>query len=117
MTWYLKAADQGDAGAEFNIGVMYDNGQGVPQDYKQALTWFRKAADQGDAVAQYNLGVMYGNGQGVPQDDIQAHMWWSLAAVSGNENAIKNRDKVAEKMTPAQIADAQKLAREWKSTD
>ena len=97
---------------------MYDNGQGVPQDYAAAMKWYRLAADQGNAKAQSNLGVMYGNGQGVPQDYVQAHLWWSLAAAGGDKdalknNALKNRDIVAAKMTPAQIAEAQKLASAW----
>jgi uncharacterized protein len=107
-------AEQGDASAQNNLGVMYDQGQGVPQDYAEAVKWYRKAAEQGHAKAQSNLGVMYGNGQGVPQDYVQAHMWWNLSAAQGNENAVKNRDIVAKLMTPAQIAEAQKLAREWK---
>jgi TPR repeat protein len=61
-------AEQGDAVAQFNLGLMYANGQGVPQDYKEALKWFRKAAEQGVASAQHNLGVMYAFGQGMPQD-------------------------------------------------
>ncbi len=112
-------AEQGNANAQFNLGLMYDNGQGVPQDYAKALQWWRKAAEQGDAGAQYNLGVMYGNGLGVPQDDAQAHMWYDLAASrfppgEDRDRAVKNRDTVAEKMTPAQISEAQKLAREWR---
>lgn len=119
--WYRKAADQDNAIAQFNLGVMYDEGRGVPQDFVQATAWYRKAADQGYAEAQSNLGLMYELGQGVPQDFVQAHMWFNLAAsrlpASGKVNrelAVKNRDAVAAKMTPAQIADAQKLAREWK---
>ncbi|MSP50530.1 MAG: sel1 repeat family protein, partial [Alphaproteobacteria bacterium] len=87
---------------------------GVPQDYAEAVMWYRKAADQGEADAQTNLGINYANGQGVPQDYVQAHKWFNLAAAKGNINAVKNRDIVAAKMTPAQIAEAQKLAREWK---
>ena len=63
-----KDAESGDAKAQHNLGVMYENGQGVPQDYAEALKWFRLAADQGDAKAQHNLGVMYYYGEGVPQD-------------------------------------------------
>ncbi len=81
------------------------------------MTWYRKAADQGYARAQYNLGNMYCSGQGVPQDYVQAHMWWNLAGVSGDESSIKNRDIVAKEMNSAQLAEAQKLAREWKPTD
>ncbi len=82
-------------------------------DYATALKEWRPLAKQGDAAAQYNLGVMYREGQGVPQDDVQAHMWWSLAAVRGLEPAREYRDRVAARMTPAQLAEAQRLAREW----
>ncbi len=82
------------------------------------MRWYRKAAKQGYAEAQYILGRMYGEGLGVPQDYAHAHMWWNLAASryppgEDRDKAVKNRDIVAEKMTPAQIAEAQKLAREW----
>ena len=68
VKWYRLAAEQGDATAQYNLGIMYDNGQGVPQDYKEAIKWYRLAAEQGNAKAQYNLGAMYDNGEGVPQD-------------------------------------------------
>jgi TPR repeat protein len=114
VSWYRKAAEQGLANAQYNIGTIYLNGQGVPQDYETAATWLRKAAVQGLADAQGKLGAIYGVGQGVPQDYVIAHMWFNLAAASGNKNAAEARDEVAAKMTPAQIAEAQKLAREWK---
>ncbi|WP_244060843.1 tetratricopeptide repeat protein, partial [Aeromonas caviae] len=57
--WWRKAAEQGNAEAQFNLGVMYATGQGVPQDIQQVVTWLRKAAEQGNAEAQFNLGVMY----------------------------------------------------------
>jgi TPR repeat protein len=95
---------------------MYDRGEGVPQSYREALKWYRKAADQGDSTAQYNLGFMYASGHGVPQDDATAHMWFDLSAARGDDDAAKNRDVIAQRMTPAQIAEAQKLAREWKLT-
>ncbi len=96
--------------ADFGAGVKaYDRG-----DYATAMRIFRQLADQGNAFAQFNLGVMYGNGWGVTQDYVQAHMWYNLAAARGQKDAGKWRDNLAEKMTPAQIAEAQKLAREWK---
>jgi len=95
---------------------MYAYGQGVPQNYKEAARWFRLAADQGDAVAQFFLGLSYANGSGVPQDYVQSHMWFNLAGAGGEPNAAKARDSVAQKMTSAQIAEAQRLAREWKPT-
>ncbi len=93
---------------------MYDKGQGVPHDYTQAVNWYRKAAEQGYATARYNLGAMYDKGHGVPQDFVLAHMWLNLAAAQGDSEAKKLRDELAEKMTPSQIAEAQRLAREWR---
>jgi len=76
---------------------------------------YRLAAEQGHAGAQAQLGLMYTKGQRVPQDYVQAHMWLSLAAAQGDKRAPKRRDRLAKKMTPAQLAEAQRLAREWKA--
>src|SRR5512135_1758274 len=84
------------------------------RDYATALRFIRPLAEQGDANAQYNLGVFYDNGLGVPQDKVRAYMWFSLSAAQGREGAAAFRDLIARLMTPAQIAEAQKLAREWK---
>ena len=110
--WWRKAAEQGDAAAQFNLGVRYDNGRGVPEDDRQAVFWYRKAAEQGHAKAQSNLGVMYANGEGVPEDDVQAYAWINLSAAQGNETAEQARTVLRKRMTPAQIAEAQKLSRE-----
>ena len=107
-------AEQGNRDAQHNLGVMYGKGQGVPQDYAKAMAWYRKAAEQGLADAQHNLGVLYDKGNGVPQDYVMAHKWWNLAAAKGVKKAASLRDSYAQKMTPAQIAEAQRLAREWK---
>ena len=107
-------AKQGFASAQLNLGFMYDNGEGVLQDYAEAVKWYRLAAEQGYPYAQNNLGILYGKGEGVPQDYAQAHMWFNLAEEHGHANAAKNRDIVAKRMTPTQIAEAEKLAREWK---
>ena len=112
--WYEKAAVQGQAKAQFNLGTLYFNGEGVPKDYQQALRWFRLAADQGEAVAQTKIAIMYDDGQGVPHDIVQAYKWYSLAATNGDKPAAELRDTSAKQMTPAQIAEAQQLAREWK---
>ncbi len=111
--WYRLAAEQGFSVAQMSLGLMYYNGRGVPQDDAEAMRWYRLAAEQGDADAQTGLGFMYDNGTGVPQDYVQAHMWFNLAASGGNEDGRGNRDTVAQQMTPAQIAEAQRLAREW----
>ena len=126
------AADQGDASAQFNLGLMYAKGWGVPQvnlglmyvkgwgipqDDAEAVRWYRLAADQSHADAQYNLGVRYANGEGVPQDDLQAHMWFNLTASrstgENRESAVSARDRARARMTAEQIAEAQRLAREW----
>ena len=87
---YRKAAEEGYASAENNLGVMYANGQGVPQDFAEATKWYRLAADQGNAVAQANLGVMYANGQGVPQDFAEALKWYRIAAAQGDAKSQTN---------------------------
>ena len=88
--WVLVGAEQGNAAAEYNLGVMEAQGQGVPQDYAKAAQWFLKAAQQGNVRAQYNLGAMYDLGQGVPQDYAQAALWFRKAAEQGNANAQSN---------------------------
>ena len=112
VAWFRRAAEQGDAEGQFKLGLKYYWGEGVLQDYAQAVAWYRRAAEQGDAIAQYNLGVVYSNGEGVPQDYTLAHMWFNLAGTDF-EHAREWRDTVAKQMTPAQIAEAQRLAREW----
>jgi uncharacterized protein len=87
---YWRLAEQGDATAQFNLGVMYDQGRGVTQDDQEAVKWYRLAAEQGDATAQINLGVMYANGRGVTQDDQEAVKWYRLAAEQGNATAQFN---------------------------
>lgn len=79
----LQLAEQGDATAQFNLGTMYDSGQGVRQDYAEAFRWYRKAAEQGNTGAQYNLGAMYYSGQGVRQNFHFSKEWFGKACDSG----------------------------------
>jgi len=111
--WYRLSAEQGEAKAQFNLGVMYAMGQGVPLDFKAAMEWYYLAAMQRDARAYHNLGVMYAKGAGALQDYVLAHMWFHLAAGQGEKDATELRDSLAKKMTPAQVVEAQKLASEW----
>ena len=113
VTWFRKAAEQGYAVAQYDLGVKYHDGEGVPQDDKQAVTWYRKAAEQGYAKAQNNLAVLYAMGQGVPQDYKQAHAWFSVAAANGHSNATKGRDMAAAELTPAGKEEAQALASQY----
>jgi len=114
--WYQRAAEQGNSDGQFGLGFMYGKGLGVIQDFKIAFMWFQRAAEQGHTSAQYNLGNMYYDGQGVPQDYVMAHMFWNISSGNGGEGAANNRDTVTKKMTLSQIAEAQKLAREWMRT-
>jgi TPR repeat protein len=90
LQYFLKAAGQNHAEAQYNIGFMYGTGKGVPQDYKKAFKWYSKAAEQGKAYAQLNLGNMYYNGEGVPQDYQKAFEWFSKAAKQGDAKAQTN---------------------------
>ena len=80
-------AKAGDVVAQYNLGVMYDTGEGVPKDYAEAAKWYRKAAEQGHAVAQFNLGVMYADGEGVSKNDAEAVKWFRQAAEQGHLDA------------------------------
>ena len=116
---FFSPTKEGIADAQYNRGVNYERGRGVPQDDAEAVKWYRKAAEQGTARAQHNLGLMYDKGRGVTQDYAQAHMWFNIAASrlppgKDRDKAVNNRDIVAKRMTPAQIAEAEKLAREWR---
>ncbi|MBM9519136.1 sel1 repeat family protein [Desulforhopalus vacuolatus] len=111
--WCKKVAEQGYSDAQYDIGVMYSKGQGTTQNYTQALKWYKKAAEKGYSDAQNNLGLMYEFGKGVLQNYIQAYIWYNVCAESGYPVAIKNRDRVTSKMTSEQIAQAQKMTREW----
>ena len=117
---FRPLAEQGDADAQFHLGLMYDFGEGVPQDRTEAAKWFHLAAEQGHAPAQSFLGLLYlWGGEGVTQNYVLAHMWSSLAAArlrpsELHDKAAHNRDSVATQMTPEQLAEAQRLAREWK---
>jgi TPR repeat protein len=118
--WFRRAAEHGSAAAQFNLGNLYAEGKGVPQDYSEAVKWYRLAAERGDPQAQYNLGLAYAKGEGVAEDSVSAHMWLNLAAArfpasdAANRGvATASREAVANRMSPEEIADAQKRAREF----
>jgi uncharacterized protein len=114
VKWYRKAAEQGDDSSQSFLGGMYYDGKGVAQDYQESLKWYKKAAEQGNAGAQYNLGRMYENGYGVSQDYVESYKWLILAAAQGDQFAVKFRDNLERKMSAQQIAEAQRLAKEFK---
>ena len=123
QAWHTQAT-QGDALAQHLLGSLYLNGEVVPQDYAKARQWYEKAAAQGDWRAQDGLGFLYAAGRAVPQDDVRAYMWWNLARPrlhnsSGfaEEYLASRRDKVVSRMTPAQIAEAQRLAQQCEAQE
>ena len=121
IRWQEKAAEQGDTESELDLAMRYRNGVGVPQDYSEALKWFRRAADQGDVDAQTNVGAMYHNGDGVPRDFVEAYKWFNLAAARASSDEARKqyadtRDQAAQRLTRAQMTDAQNRAREWMRT-
>lgn len=117
VKWFRLAAEQGEAKAQYFLGMMCNYGRGVPTDNAEAVKWYRLAAEQGDVKAQNNLGAMYYAGLGVSQDYIQAYLWFNIAVAGSADsdmNAAEGRDKVAAKMTSVQLAEAQRLVREWR---
>ena len=108
--WYRKAAQQGFALAQANLAQMLASGQGVARDPSEAVQWYRKAAEQNDATAQFLLGSALFLGEGAAQDYVDAYKWINLAAAQGHLAAAEHRLTVSEKMTPAQIAEAQKFS-------
>ena len=113
----VRAAEQGDAGAQFVLGLRYYTGMGASQDYAEAARWLHRAADQGHAAGQFWLGGLYRDGYGVAQDLVSAHLWLDLASRSTgriHEAAVERRDAVAALMTRGELAEARRRAREWK---
>jgi TPR repeat protein len=108
-------AEKGYPFAQFNLGVLYDNGQGLPEDNALAMQWYRKAAEQGLPQAQVNLGIMYEQGEGVPSDYVEAYFWYALADTQGDGQAPQAKRDITKKMTPAQIADAERRVGEFKA--
>ena len=111
--WYRKSAEQGHAPAQADLGFMYVKGWGVPQDHAASAKWYRKAAEQGFAEAQFNLGTHYALGKGAPKNYVLVHMWLSIALDQNYRVALRRRELVTKRMTPAQISEAHKLARKW----
>ena len=120
IDWYRDKAEKGDAHAQWKIGSLYAEGHGAPQDYSEALKWLCRSADQGYAPAQKDIGRMYAEGQGIPKDLVRAHMWFNLSASQPGSyrketqsQAAQEREKLTRQMTSEEIAQAQKLAKDW----
>ncbi|WP_051497849.1 tetratricopeptide repeat protein [Candidatus Contendibacter odensensis] len=109
-------AEKGFAFAQFNLGVLYDQGNGVPQDNALAMQWYQKAAEQGLSQAQVNLAIMYREGQGMPVNLTRAYFWFELADAQGDSQAPEAKRELAEKLTPAQVTEAERQATEFMFT-
>ena len=122
---YRAAAEDGHLGAQVNLGRLYRDGRGVARDDSEAVRWYRRAADRGQPIAQFNLAQMYGSGDGVSQDDAAAYMWYSLAAdrlaqdrrdaaADAHARAVEARAALARGMSTEEVAEAERLAQEWR---
>jgi TPR repeat protein len=119
LEWTRRAAEHGHERAQADLGLRYMLGQEVPQSYFEAFKWYSRAAQQGLVGVFATLGAMYERGQGVPQDFVEAYKWYTLAAARMQARAAgiaaEDRDKLAAKMTPGQVAEAQARALDWKA--
>lgn len=106
-------AEGGDPVAQYNLGLLYLDGHGVPQSTEEAANWFRRAAEQDYTEAQHNLGAMYASGQGVKKDYVQAYKWLNICAAKGNAGCIAQRDLIAKKLKAGQVAEGQRLATDF----
>ena len=117
VAWYRRAAEQGDARAQYNLGGMYREGRGVPPDAVGDVAWYRRAAEQGHVRAQYNLGGMYAEGLVVPPDAVEALIWLTIAAARSTgaerEHMVTARVAVASRMTPTDVREAERRAQAW----
>jgi len=109
---WVPLAEQGHSAAQYHVGLLYHNGDGLRQDYERAQFWLRTAAVQGNVAAQYFLGHMHEMGEGAPQNFGQAHMWYNIASGNGDVLGGKYRDSIARQMTAEQVVEAQAMARE-----
>ena len=98
-----QAAEQGNATAQFSLGLMYADGEGVPKDDAEAVKWYRMSADQGYALAQFSLGFMYANGEGVPQDEAEVARWFRLAAEQGHAEALSEETGLSRRDAPCSV--------------
>jgi hypothetical protein len=115
LKWCRKAADQGNAAAQNTIGTFYHFGRGVQQDDSEATSWYQKAASQGNVAAQNNLGYRYLKGGGVSRDYVKAEMWFSLSGPGTDQADAEARAEVAAHLAPEQMAQALRLAQEWRT--
>ncbi|HYL37820.1 MAG TPA: tetratricopeptide repeat protein [Bryobacteraceae bacterium] len=106
-------AEEGDAPTQYNLGLLYLDGHGVPQDTGEAVKWFTRSANQDYTEAQHDLGALYATGKGVKRDMVEAYKWMNICAAKGNAGCITQRDLIAKKLKPSQVAQAQRLSSQF----
>lgn len=110
---FRPLAEQGHPGSQYYLALMYEFGEAVEQDDAEAAKWFRLAAEQGETPAQSALATFYATGRGVAQNLLLAHMWLDIASRNDGYYAAK-RDAIAERLAPVQLAEARRMAEEWR---
>lgn len=110
---FMALAEQGHAGAQFELGLMFHRGAGFPQNYERALKWYRVSASGGDARARNNLGVMYRDGQGVERSNSIAYKWFSLSASTDDGPGRDNMERLSNIMSSNDILHSQQLAEDY----
>jgi uncharacterized protein len=113
-SWYQKAAEQGHAEAQYNLGRLYAAGKGIPRDEELAVNWIRASASQGYVPAQALFGTRYATGSGIAQDHRLAYLWLTLAFLHGDKSVEKLRSAEAAKLTPAVVAATDQAAQSWR---
>jgi hypothetical protein len=110
---YQESAEKGDSDAQYKLGLLYLTGNGALQDFAEAAKWLKLAAEQGYGLAQYELGLIYRTGYGLAVDEVQSYVWLNLAAAAGVQQAVTARDEIMRALSPRQLAQAQKISRDW----
>ena len=110
VKWFRKAAEKGTQWGQYNLGLRYASGQGLPQDSGEAFKWFGQAAAQGHALAEYHLGTMFEEGLGTPPDPVEAYKWYHLAAIQGVREAQAAQDHLQRSLSAEQVAEANRRA-------
>lgn len=116
---WIPLAEAGDSRAQYQLGLMYYRGEGLPQDYEKAALWYRRAAERGDVDAQLNLGLMLAQGLGVTQSFFEAFQWFELAVINAPnsefyDKAVFNRENAASMLEPKSIEKAERWALDWR---
>ncbi len=115
--WLGRSAQHGNVEAQYELAIALKEGRGVVQDYERAVNWLQLAAERGHGPAQFELGMVYRLGTGLPPNNAKAYTWLNLAAAQGIAGAAPARDAVLKLLSPADIFEAQAVARRLSETN